>query len=132
VIDQLALALAVIFAINLLPAFGSPDLGGAGLLQPRLRPATGAARLRRGARRRQRQVRARERRPRRLRPRLSAARVASLDRAQRALSANRLRAGAGLGAVALDALTSPLGMAARVAMLAALTLLAGGFRPAPR
>jgi uncharacterized membrane protein YdjX (TVP38/TMEM64 family) len=109
-------------------------------------------------------------------------RVASLDRAQRALSANRLRATAGiglfalspvpsgqlftaaglmtvpllpltaaffagrlvsysiyvsaatvaernLGSLALDALTSPLGMALQIAMLVALALLAGGIKP---
>lgn len=179
---QLALALTVIFAINLLPAFGPPTwavlvffsldfnlppvplvLGGA------LAAASGRFVLANGARR--------------LRPRLSAARIASLDRAQQTLSANRLRAAAGLGlfalsplpsgqlfaaaglmtvpllpltaaffagrlvaysiyvsaatvaernlgSVALDALTSPLGMGVQIAMLAALALLAGGLRPA--
>jgi len=173
--------LAVIFVVNLLPAFGPPTwavlvffsldfdlpavplvLGGA------LAAASGRFVLANGARR--------------LRPRLSAARIASLDRAQRAVSANRLRTSAGiglfalspmpsgqlfaaaglmtvpllpltaaffagrlvsysiylsvatvaernLGSLALDALTSPLGMALQIAMLIALALLAGGIRP---
>jgi hypothetical protein len=178
---QLGLVFAVIFAVNLLPAFGPPTwavlvffsldfdlpavplvLGGA------LAAASGRLVLANGARR--------------LRPHLSSGRVASLDRAQRALSANRLRAAAGiglfaltpvpsgqlftaaglmtvplvpltaaffagrlvaysvyvsvaavaeksLGSLALDALTSPLGMGLQIAMLIALGLLAGGIRP---
>lgn len=119
---------------------------------------------------------------RRLRPRLSAVRRASLDRAERLLSGNRRRTAAGLGLfalspvpsgqlftaaglmtvpllpltaaffsgrlvsysiyvsaatiaernlgqLALDALTSPLGLALQIAMLVALGLLAGGLRP---
>jgi hypothetical protein len=178
---QFALALAVIFAVNLLPAFGPPTwsvlvffsldfdlpavplvLGGA------LAAASGRLLLASAARH--------------LRPRLSAARRASLDRAQATLSGNRPRAIAGLGlfalspvpsgqlfvgaglmtvpllpltaaffagrlvsysiyvsvatiaaanlgSVALDALTSPLGMALQVAMLIGLALLLGGLRP---
>ncbi len=34
-----------------------------------------------------------------------------------------------LGSLALDALTSPLGMALQIAMLVALALLAGGIKP---
>lgn len=122
---------------------------------------------------------------RRLRPRLSAVRRASLDRAERLLSGNRRRTAAGLGLfalspvpsgqlftaaglmtvpllpltaaffsgrlvsysiyvsaatiaernlgqLALDALTSPLGLALQIAMLVALGLLAGGLRPQRR
>jgi hypothetical protein len=178
---QLAVAIAVIFAVNLLPAFGPPtwsvlvlftlnfDLPAAPLVVAgALAAATGRFVLATGARR--------------LRPRLSKARLASLDRAQRALSGNRPRAAAGLGLfalspvpsgqlfvaaglmtvpllpltvafftgrlvsytiyvsiatvaernlgeLALDALTSPLGMALQIAMLVALAILLGGLRP---
>jgi hypothetical protein len=181
---QLALAIATIFAINLLPAFGPPtwsvlvffalnfDLPAAPLvIAGALAAASGRYVLATGARR--------------LRPRLSAARLASIDRAQRALSANRRRSLAGLGlfalspvpsgqlfvaaglmtvplapltvaffcgrlvsysvyvsvatiaernlgGLALDALTSPLGVALQVAMLLALAALAGGIRPERR
>ncbi len=102
---QLAVALGVVFAVNLLPAFGPPTwavlvffsldfdlpavplvLGGA------LAAATGRFVLANASRR--------------LRPRLSVARVAHLDRAQAALSANRLRAAAGLGLFAVSPLPS--------------------------
>ena len=102
---QLALAFAVVFAVNLLPAFGPPTwavlvffsldfdlpaiplvLGGA------LAAASGRFVLANATRR--------------LRPRLSAARIEHLDRAQRALSGNRLRAGAGLGLFAISPLPS--------------------------
>jgi uncharacterized membrane protein YdjX (TVP38/TMEM64 family) len=183
-LGQLAIALAVVFAVNLLPAFGPPTwavlvffsldfdlpavplvLGGA------LAAASGRFVLASGARR--------------LRPRLAAARLQRLDRAQAALSADRRRTAAGLGLFALspvpsgqlfvaaglmtvpllpltaaffagrlvsysiyvgaasiaeknlgdlvlDALTSPLGMALQVAMLIALAVLLGGFRPEER
>lgn len=180
-IAEFALAVATIFAVNLLPAFGPPtwavlvfftldfDLAPAPLvLGGALAAASGRFVLANGARR--------------LRPRFSAARRASIDRAQRLLTANRKRTLAGLGlfalspvpsgqlfvaaglmtvplapltaaffagrlvsysiyvsvatiaernlgAVALDALTSPLGMALQIAMLIALALLAGGIRP---
>jgi membrane protein YqaA with SNARE-associated domain len=178
---QLAIAVGVVFAVNLLPAFGPPTwavlvffsldfdlpavplvIGGA------LAAASGRFLLANASRR--------------LRPRLSPARRAHLHRAQIALSANRLRAAAGLGlfalsplpsgqlfvaaglmtvplvpltaafftgrlvsysiyvgaatvaernlgSLALDALTSPLGLALQIAMLIALTTLAGGIRP---
>jgi membrane protein YqaA with SNARE-associated domain len=178
---QLAIALAVVFAVNLLPAFGPPTwavlvffslafdlpavplvLGGA------LAAAGGRYVLASGARK--------------LRPRLATARLERLDRAQAALSADRRRTAAGLGLFALspvpsgqlftaaglmtvpllpltaaffvgrlvsysiyvsvatiaeknlgdvvvDALTSPLGMALQVAMLIALAILLGGFKP---
>lgn len=181
---QLLLVLAVVFAVNLLPAFGPPTwavlvffsldfdlpavplvLGGA------LAAASGRFVLANGARR--------------LRPRLAAARLERLDRAQAALNADRRRTAAGLGLfalspvpsgqlfvaaglmtvpllpltaaffagrlvsysiyvsaaslaekslgdVVLDALTSPLGMALQVAMLVALALLLGGFKPEER
>lgn len=178
---QLAVAIGVVFAVNLLPAFGPPTwavlvffsldfdlpaiplvLGGA------LAAAAGRFVLANASRR--------------LRPRLSAARVEHLNRAQTALSANRLRTAAGLGlfavspvpsgqlfvgaglmtvpllpltaaffagrlvsysiyvgaatvaernlgSLALDALTSPLGLGLQIAMLVGLALLAGGIRP---
>jgi membrane protein YqaA with SNARE-associated domain len=181
---QLAIALAVVFAVNLLPAFGPPTwavlvffsldfdlpavplvLGGA------LAAASGRFLLAHGARR--------------LRPRLSAARRESVDRAQAALSADRRRTAAGLslfalspvpsgqlfvgaglmtvpllpltaaffagrlvsysiyvsvatiaeknlGDLALNALTSPLGLALQLLMLVALALLLGGLKPAER
>lgn len=183
-LGQLAIALAVVFAVNLLPAFGPPTwavlvffsldfdlpavplvLGGA------LAAASGRFVLANGARR--------------LRPRLAAARLQRLDRAQAALSADRRRTAAGLGLFAvspvpsgqlfvaaglmtvpllpltaaffagrlvsysiyvgaasiaeknlgdivLAALTSPLGMALQVAMLIALAVLLGGFKPEER
>jgi hypothetical protein len=180
-LSQLGVALAVIFAVNLLPAFGPPtwailvffsldfDLPAVPLvLGAGLAAASGRLVLAKGARR--------------LRPRLSDARIASIDRAQRALSATRLRTAAGiglfalspvpsgqlftaaglmtvplvpltaaffagrlisysiyvsvaavaernLGSLALDALTSPLGMAVQIAMLVVLALLAGGVKP---
>jgi membrane protein YqaA with SNARE-associated domain len=183
-LGQLAIALAVVFAVNLLPAFGPPTwavlvffsldfdlpavplvLGGA------LAAASGRFVLANGARR--------------LRLRLSPARLDRLDRAQAALSADRRRTAAGLGLFALspvpsgqlftaaglmtvplfpltaaffagrlvsysiyvgaamiaeknlgelvlDALTSPLGMALQLAMLIALAILLGGFKPEER
>ncbi|HXS46677.1 MAG TPA: hypothetical protein VN756_04370 [Solirubrobacterales bacterium] len=178
---QLAVAVGVVFAVNLLPAFGPPtwavlvffslqfDLPAVPLvLFGALAAASGRFLLASGARR--------------LRPRLSAARLAHLSRAQAEISANRARAAAGLGlfalspvpsgqlfvgaglmtvpllpltaaffagrlvsysiyvgaatvaeqnlgSLALDALTSPLGMALQIAMLIGLALLAGGIRP---
>lgn len=181
---ELAIALGVVFLVNLLPAFGPPTwavlvffsftydlapvplvLGGA------LAAASGRFLLASGARQ--------------LRPRFSAARLRRLDRAQEALMANRGRSAAGLGLFALspvpsgqlfvaaglmtvpllpltaaffagrlvsysiyvgaanlaerslgevviDALTSPLGMALQLAMLAALGVLLGGVRPGER
>ena len=181
---QLAIALAVVFAVNLLPAFGPPTwavlvffsldfdlpavplvLGGA------LAAASGRFLLAQGARR--------------LRPRLSVARRESVDRAQTALSADRRRTAAALGLfalspvpsgqlfvgaglmtvpllpltaaffagrlvsysiyvsvatiaeknlgdLALNALTSPLGLALQLLMLVALALLLGGLKPAER
>lgn len=104
-LGQLAIALAVVFAVNLLPAFGPPTwavlvffsldfdlpavplvLGGA------LAAASGRLVLASGARR--------------LRPRLSAARVERLDRAEAALSADRGRTAAGLGLFALSPVPS--------------------------
>lgn len=181
---QLAVVLGVVFAINLLPAFGPPTwavlvffsldfdlpvvplvLGGA------LAAAGGRFVLANGARR--------------LRPRLASARLERLDRAEAALSADRSRTAAGLGLFALspvpsgqlfvgaglmtvpllpltaaffagrlvsysiyvsaadiaarslggivgDALTSPVGIGLQLAMLAALAVLLGGFRPVRR
>jgi len=184
VTGELAIALGVVFAVNLLPAFGPPTwavlvffsldfdlpavplvLGGA------LAAACGRYLLATGARH--------------LRPRLAPARLARLDRAQAALLADRRRSAAGLGLFALspvpsgqlfvaaglmtvallpltaaffagrlvsysiyvgvasvaernfgdlvvDALTSPLGVALQLAMLAALGFLLGGLRPGER
>jgi len=178
---QLAIALAVVFAVNLLPAFGPPtwavlvffsldfDLPAAPfVLGGALAAASGRFLLAQGARR--------------LRPRLSAARRESVDRAQAALIADRRRTAAGLGLfalspvpsgqlfvgaglmtvpllpltaaffagrlvsysiyvsvatiaeknlgdLALDALTSPLGLALQLLMLVALTALLGGLKP---
>jgi membrane protein YqaA with SNARE-associated domain len=104
-IAQLALVLAVVFAVNLLPAFGPPTwavlvffsldfdlpavplvIGGA------LAAAAGRLLLATGTRR--------------LRPRFSAARIERLDRAQVALGANRRRTAAGLGLFALSPVPS--------------------------
>ncbi len=178
---QYAIALGVVFAVNLLPAFGPPtwavllffsidfDLPGPALvLGGALAAASGRLLLAGGARR--------------LRPRFSAARLERLDRTEAALTANRTRTAAGLGlflvsplpsgqlfvaaglmtvpllpltaaflcgrlvaysiyvslgtvaahslgTVALDALTSPLGMVVQVLMLAGLAILVGGVRP---
>lgn len=183
-LGELAIALGVVFAVNLLPAFGPPTwavlvffsldfdlqavplvLGGA------LAAASGRFVLANGARA--------------LRPRLSPARLAHLDRAEAALGADRRRTAAGLGLfalspvpsgqlfaaaglmtvpllpltaaffagrlvsysiyvtvatvaekslgdLALDALTSPLGMALQIAMLVVLALLLGGLKPEER
>lgn len=181
---QLAVVLGIVFAINLLPAFGPPTwavlvffsldfdlpavplvLGGA------LAAAGGRFVLANGARW--------------LRPRFSAARLERLDRAEAALGADRRRTVAGLGLFALspvpsgqlfvaaglmtvpllpltaaffagrlvsysiylsaasiaernlgaivtDALTSPVGIGLQLAMLAALAVLLGGFKPERR
>lgn len=102
---QLALALAVVFAINLLPAFGPPTwavlvffsldfdlpavplvLGGA------LAAASGRFVLANGARR--------------LRPHLSRARIAHIDRTEARLTRGRWRTLAGLGLFALSPVPS--------------------------
>ena len=178
-LGQYAIAIGVVFAVNLLPAFGPPTwavlvffsldfdlpavplvLGGA------LAAASGRLLLASGARA--------------LRPRFSADRLARPDRAEAALRRDRRRAAAGLGlfalspvpsgqlfvaaglmtvpllpltaaffagrlvsysiyvgvahvaernlgSLALDALTSPLGMALQIAMLAGLAFLLGAF-----
>jgi membrane protein YqaA with SNARE-associated domain len=104
-LGQFAIVLAVVFAVNLLPAFGPPTwavlvffsldfelpavplvLGGA------LAAASGRFVLAGAARR--------------LRPRLAAARLERLDRAQAALSADRRRTAAGLGLFALSPVPS--------------------------
>ncbi|MGN6201620.1 MAG: hypothetical protein ACTHNY_04370 [Solirubrobacterales bacterium] len=102
---QLAIALAVVFAVNLLPAFGPPtwavlvffsldfDLPAAPLvLGGALAAASGRFGRAHGARR--------------LRPRLAKARLERLDRAQAALAADRRRAAAGLGLFALSPVPS--------------------------
>lgn len=174
---QYAIALGVVFGVNLLPAFGPPtwallvffsldfDLPAAPLIVGgALAAASGRFLLANGARW--------------LRPRFSVARRERLDRAEAALTANRRRSAAGLGlfalsplpsgqlfvaaglmtvplapltaaffagrlvsyspyvtaasvaernlgTVAVDSLTSPLGMAVQLAMLAGLAVLLG-------
>jgi len=102
---QYAIALGVVFGVNLLPAFGPPTwallvffrldfhlpavpliVGGA------LAAASGRFLLANGARW--------------LRPRFSVARLQRLDRAEAALTANRRRSAAGLGLFALSPLPS--------------------------
>lgn len=126
-VGELALALGVIFAVNLLPAFGPPTwavlvffsldfdlpavplvLGGA------LAAATGRYLLARGARH--------------LRPRFSAARLQRLDRAQAALLADRRRSAAGLGLFALSPVPSgQLFVAAGLMTVPLLSLTAAFF-----
>lgn len=102
---QFALAIAVVFAVNLMPAFGPPtwavlvffslnfDLPGVPLvLFGALAAASGRFLLAQGSRR--------------LRPRFSAERIAHIDRVQTSLSANRRRAAAGLGLFALSPVPS--------------------------
>jgi membrane protein YqaA with SNARE-associated domain len=102
---ELLIALGVVFAVNLLPAFGPPtwavlvffslqfDLPGVALvLGGALAAASGRYLLASGTRR--------------LRPRLSAARLQRLDRAQEALGADRRRTAAGLGLFALSPVPS--------------------------
>ena len=181
VVAQLAVAVGVVFAVNLLPAFGPPtwailvffslqfDLPAVPLiLCGALAAAAGRFLLASGSRR--------------LRPRLSADRIEHIGRAQAAISANRRRATAGLGlfalspvpsgqlfvgaglmtvpllpltaaffvgrlvsysiyvtaatiaernlgSLALDSLTSPVGVAVQIAMLIGLAILVGGIRP---
>ncbi|MBK5218349.1 MAG: hypothetical protein JJE35_00975 [Thermoleophilia bacterium] len=178
---QLTVAIGVVFAINLLPAFGPPtwavlvffslnfDLPAVPLvLFGALAAASGRFLLASGTRR--------------LRPRFSRERLAHINRVQVTVSANRRRTAAGLGLFALspvpsgqlfvaaglmtvplvpltaaffagrlvsysiyvsvasvaekslgsivaDALTSPLGVALQIVMLAGLAILAGGLRP---
>jgi membrane protein YqaA with SNARE-associated domain len=102
---ELLIALGVVFAVNLLPSFGPPtwavlvffslqfDLPEAALvLGGALAAASGRYLLASVTRR--------------LRPRLSAARLRRLDRAQAALSADRRRTAAGLGLFALSPVPS--------------------------
>jgi membrane protein YqaA with SNARE-associated domain len=102
---QFALAIAVVFAVNLLPAFGPPtwavliffslnfDLPAAPLvLFGALAAASGRFLLAQGSRR--------------LRPRFSRERIAHIDRIQAAASANRRRALAGLALFALSPVPS--------------------------
>ena len=104
-VAELAIALGVVFAVNLLPSFGPPtwavlvffsldfDLPAAPLvLGGALAAASGRYLLARGARL--------------LRPHFSPARLRRLDRAEAALSANRRRTAAGLGLFALSPVPS--------------------------
>jgi membrane protein YqaA with SNARE-associated domain len=178
---QLGIAVGVVFAVNLLPAFGPPtwavlvffsldfDLPAVPLVAcGALAAATGRFLLASGARR--------------LRPRFSPERLAHIARVQATLVRDRGRALLGLGlfalspvpsgqlftaaglmtvpllpltaaffagrlvsysiyvgvasvaeqslgSIALDALTSPLGLGLQIALLVALAFLAGGIRP---
>lgn len=102
---QLALAVGVVFAVNLLPAFGPPtwavlvffslnfDLPAAPLVVlGALAAATGRFLLANGARR--------------LRPRFSRERLAHIDRIEATARANRRRTAAGLGLFALSPVPS--------------------------
>lgn len=102
---QYAIALAIVFGVNLLPAFGPPtwallvffsldfDLPGAPLvIGGAVAAASGRLLLASGARR--------------LRPRFSPARLRRLDRTQAELTANRGRSAAGLGLFALSPIPS--------------------------
>ena len=123
---ELALALAVVFAVNLLPAFGPPTwavlvffsldfglpaaplvLGGA------LAAASGRLVLAGAARR--------------LRPRLASARIERLDRAQAALGASRRRTAACLGLFALSPVPSGQLFFAAGLMTVPLMPLTGAF-----
>jgi len=103
--EELLIALGVVFAVNLLPAFGPPtwavlvffslqfDLPGVALVVGgALAVASGRYLLASGTRR--------------LRPRIPQARLRRLDRAQAALSADRRRTAAGLGLFALSPVPS--------------------------
>ncbi|HEX5527692.1 MAG TPA: hypothetical protein VFX44_10930 [Solirubrobacterales bacterium] len=180
-LGQLAIALAVVFAVNLLPAFGPPtwavlvffsldfDLPAVPLVLGGALAAAAGRLVLAGV-------------TRELRPRLSAARRQRVEEAQAALLADRRRSAAGLGLfalspvpsgqlfvaaglmtvpllpltaaffagrlvsysiylsvatvaqknlgdLALNALTSPLGLALQLLMLIALGALVGGLRP---
>lgn len=104
-LGQLAIALAVVFLVNLLPAFGPPtwavlvffsldfDLPAVPLVLGGALAAAGGGFLLASA-------------TRRLRPRLAAARLQRIAAAQVALSANRRRTAAGLGLFALSPVPS--------------------------
>lgn len=125
-LDYLAIA-AVVFAVNLLPAFGPPtaavlvactlsfDVSTAPLVVcGAVAAASGRYVLARGARA--------------FRPRLSAERRASLDAAAQAVRGNRGRALAGLGLFALSPVPSaPLFIAAGIIDVALLPLTAAFF-----
>lgn len=103
--DELLIALGVVFAVNLLPAFGPPtwavlvffslqfDLPGVALVLGGAFAAAGGRYLLASG-------------TRRLRPRFSEARLRRLDRAQAALGADRRRTVAGLGLFALSPVPS--------------------------
>ena len=124
---ELLVALAVVFAVNLLPAFGPPtwavlvffslqyDLPGVALvLGGALAAAGGRYLLASGTRR--------------LRPRFSEARLRRLDRAQAALGADRRRTAAGLGLFALSPVPSgQLFVAAGLMTVSLLPLTAAFF-----
>lgn len=102
---QLAIALAVVFLVNLLPAFGPPTWAVLVFFSldfdlPAVPLVLGGALVAAGGRFLLASV------TRRLRPRLSAARLQRVDSAQAALSANRRRTAAGLGLFALSPVPS--------------------------
>ncbi len=123
---QLALAVGVIFAINLLPAFGPPtwsvlvffslnfDLPAVPLvLLGALAAAGGRLLLASGARR--------------LRPRFSRERLDHIDAVEAAMSANRRRTAAGLGLFALSPVPSGQLFAAAGLMTVPLAPLTASF-----
>src|SRR5690349_21498180 len=122
----LLVAVAVVFAVNLLPAFGPPtwtilvffsiqfDVAPVPLvLLGALAAAAGRFLLASGARR--------------FRPRLSPARLASLSRAQEAVSSNRTRSAAALGLFALSPVPSGQLFVAAGLMTVALVPLTAAF-----
>lgn len=102
---ELAIALGLVFAVNLLPAFGPPtwavlvffsldfDLPAVPLVLGGALAAAGGRLVLAGV-------------TRRLRPRLAPARIERLDRAEAALRADRRRTAAGLGLFALSPVPS--------------------------
>jgi len=123
---QYAIALGVVFGVNLLPAFGPPtwallvffsldfDLPATPLIVGgALAAASGRFLLANGARW--------------LRPRFSVARLERLDRAEAALTANRRRSAAGLGLFALSPLPSGQLFVAAGLMTVALVPLTAAF-----
>ena len=102
---DVALVFAVVFAVNLLPAFGPPTWTVLVALKPRARRRCGAARRRRRARRGERPL-ALAHGARRLRGRLSDERRASLEALRAAVEDRPAGAVAGLALFALSPVPS--------------------------
>ncbi|HEY8501851.1 MAG TPA: hypothetical protein VIL21_04135 [Solirubrobacterales bacterium] len=104
-LTELAIALGVVFAVNLLPAFGPPTWAVLVFFSldfdlPAVPLVLGGALAAAGGRLVLASV------TRRLRPRLAPARIERLDRAEAALRAGRRRTAAGLGLFALSPVPS--------------------------